>query len=64
MLSYVNTFKHSQAEDPVRWQLSVGHFVSVQSKDLHPGVGQRSHLSAETGHVELCGEQMGNRAAF
>ena len=39
----------------------VGHFVSVQSQDLHPGVGQRSHLSAEAGHVELCDEWMGNR---
>lgn len=42
----------------------VGHLVSIQSEDLHPGVGQRSHLSAETSHVERCGEQTENRQNF
>lgn len=51
--SDVNTLKNSQTEDPVMGQMLVGHLVSIQSQDLHPRVGQRSNLSAETSQVEL-----------
>lgn len=55
--SNVDSLKHSETVNPFRGQLVVYQLVSIQTKDFHPGVGERPHLSAETGHVELCEKQ-------
>lgn len=64
MESDVNTLEYSQAEVPVGRQLVVGQFVSVQSEDFDPGVGHRSHFSAEARHVDLCDKQTTNRSTL